>query len=156
MAQSEKDKKIELLVGALSVCLFVLIGLGLLIGAYVLHRSKEEFVANALTAEGTVVDFEVFTVGMHQSERREDRVPVIEFETEQGDEIRFTVDSYAAWADYSQGDTVTVLYDRNDPTDADIQAFYELWFFQLLIAVIGIAFIVVPPYTIRKYLKRTL
>jgi hypothetical protein len=81
-------------------------------------------------------------------------VPLVEFKTEDGQQARFTVDSYAAWPDYSKADTVTVLYDKNDPTNADIRAFYELWFFQLLMAFIGIAFIVVPPYTMSKYLKQ--
>ncbi len=146
-----QEQQTEMIVVILAVCFFMLIGLAMLIGAYFLHAAKRDFVRDAIRTTGTVVDFDILQTGMFQRDQRADRVPVVRFETRDGETVRFSVDSYAAWADYRIGDTVTVLYEKGNPSKADIQQFYELWFFQLLIAVIGVCFMIVPPYSIARH-----
>lgn len=143
-----------MIVGILAVSLFVLIGVGMLTGAYFLHAGKKDFVSHAVRTTGTVVDFDTLKTGMLQRDKREGRVPVVRFETPSGDPVRFTVDTYVAWADYRIGDTVTVLYEKGNPSNADIHQFYELWFFQLLMALIGICFVAIPPYAIARHIRQ--
>jgi hypothetical protein len=153
-AEHKKQQTTEIIVGILAVSLFVLIGFGMLAGAYSLHVGKKDFVRHAVRTTGTVVGFDTLKTGMFQRDQRESRVPVIRFETRNGEQVRFTVDAYAAWADYRTGDTVTVLYEKGKPSNADIQQFYELWFFQLLMALIGICFVAIPPYTIARHIRQ--
>jgi len=150
----DKEKQTEMIVGILSVCLFVFIGVAMLTGAYLLHADKKNFVRHAARTTGTVVDFDILQTGMFQKDQRADHVPVVRFNTHKGETVTFSVDSYAAWTDYRIGETVTVLYEKTNPSKADIQNFYELWFFQLLMAFIGVCFIVIPPYTIARHIRQ--
>lgn len=152
---SPATNKTELIVGSCCAALFALLGIGILIGAWALHRSKTEFARTAATAEGTVVDFATLDTGMMSGERTSQRVPVIRFTPADGEEVTLTVEAYAAWAEHERGDTVTVLYAPNDPAHAEIQTFYQQWAFQLIMAVIGICFVLVPPYTLWRHAKKS-
>ena len=153
-SENIKQQTTEKIEGILAVSLFVLIGFGMLTGAYFLHAGKKNFVSHAVRTTGTVVDFDTLKTGMFQSDQREGRVPVVRFETRNGETVQFAVDVHTAWADYRLGDTVPVIYEKGNPSKADIEQFYELWFFQLLMALIGICFIIVPPYSISQHIRR--
>lgn len=147
------SERTELMVGCLAAALFMLIGAGIIWGAWWLHGERADFVGRAKPASGEVIGFDTLTTGMLEKDERSHRVPVVRFNTLEGERVTFTADSYAAWATWQRGDQVDVIYDPAAPERARIQAFYQLWAFQLLMAVIGIAFILGPPFTLWRHFR---
>ena len=109
-----------------------LVGIGLLLLAFVLYQQTEAFIRRAWPAPGMVVGFE-------RGEGEERRpVPVVRFETPRGEEHRFRADLYVAWRDYGMGETVPVLYDPERPGDARVDDSLLLWVGPLVAAAFGL------------------
>ena len=122
----------------------VLLGVAavLVVVAAVVAVSTARFVANAERTEGTVID-------LSRSEDSEGSVtysPVVRF-TVEGRTIQFTSSSGSS-SPPSVGDRVEVLYDPDDPHDARLSGFLDLWLFPLvagaialIASVIGVVFL---------------
>lgn len=120
----------------------------LIVGAVLLVRTAQ-FVARAEHATGTVIDLSRET----DSEGQDIFYPVVRFTTADGDEIEFKSSSGSAPASESPGDRVDVLYDPNDPNDAQLGGFFHLWLFTIIPFAIGAAFIVVA-WFVRRHAPR--
>jgi Protein of unknown function (DUF3592) len=113
--------------------LFAGIGAVLIVVAAVMAVFTARFVATAERTEGTVID-------LSRSEDSEGSVtysPVVRF-TADGRTIQFTSSSGSS-SPPSVGDRVEVLYDPDDPDDARLSGFLDLWLFPLVAGAIGIA-----------------
>jgi hypothetical protein len=120
--------------------LFAGIGVLLLAVAAVTAFLTFRFVAGSERADGTVVD-------LRESYDSEDDTtsyyPVVRFETTEGRPVRFESD--VSTSD-DVGDTVDVLYDPDDPNDAKLAGFFNLWFLSLIFGALGAVFTGVGGY----------
>ncbi|WP_415903900.1 DUF3592 domain-containing protein [Neptuniibacter sp. QD48_55] len=118
--------------------LFSLIGLGLLILAFVLFTNTKSFLETAVTAEGTVIEL--------RASRSSDSLtyhPVVSFVTNEGQQVTFSSSAGSNPPSYSQGEVVEVLYQANSPQDAKINGFFTLWGGATIVAGLGAVFFIV-------------
>jgi predicted membrane protein len=52
------------------------------------------------------------------------------------------------------GENVEVIYDPDNPEHAVINTFAELWFAPLIMWLVGVGFVLGPPFTIWRYYKK--
>jgi hypothetical protein len=117
---------------------FTAIGVAaLLIGIFALWSATDLYAAGA-RAEGQVVEIresrsivteEVTTPAGREVRRDVERTsyaPVVRFTTQEGREIEFHGRG-GSGTDFAEGDTVTVVYDRDNPSRARIVSFVDLW-----------------------------
>jgi Protein of unknown function (DUF3592) len=124
--------------------LFAGIGVVLLAVTAVTAFFTLRFVTGSERADGTVVD-------LHESyDSEEDRTsyyPIVRFETADGRQIRFESD--VSTSD-DVGDTVEVLYDPDDPEDAKLAGFFNLWGLPLIAGALGAAFAGIGGYLVHR------
>jgi hypothetical protein len=125
---------------------FLAIGvLALVWGAVELTRTAH-FVRTSEHATGTVVDVSRET----DSDGDEFFYPVVRFTTADGEQIEFKSDSGSNPASHSTGDEVDVLYDPDDPRDAQLSGFFDLWLFTIVPFAIGAGFLAVATFQLRR------
>lgn len=113
------------------VCLALAVGLLAAGVATFIHTMR--FVAGAERATGTVIDLD--------SRTDSDGVtfyPVVRFTTAEGRTVEFVSSSGSSPPSESVGDEVEVLYDPDDPTDAQLSGFFHLWLWPLVLGPLGI------------------
>ncbi|MCS6782915.1 MAG: DUF3592 domain-containing protein [Gloeomargarita sp. SKYBB_i_bin120] len=131
---------------------FVLIGLALLgVGLWNAHRTWQ-FLQGAVKTRGEVVDIE--RRWSRRTEDIDDRrrasrysyslsyYPVVEYSLPNGRRVRFTAKVGSDPPRYRLGQIVEVLYNPNDPFDARIDNFLELWLGPLFWGGFGLFFLV--------------
>lgn len=122
--------------------LFVLIGLGLLAGAYFNYRSTKEFLRTALPATGEVIGYERHT----DSEGEISYYPVIIFTTAEGEEIEFTSSTGSGSRGYKIGSDIALRYDPALPFNASIDTPTDLWVGTGVLGFLGVAFTIVGSF----------
>lgn len=108
--------------------LFGAVGLMIVLGVLAWSLDTYQFVKNSTSTEGYVVALNAG--GSH---------PQIKFTTADGKEIEYAQNGLIGG--YRVGDTATVLYDRENPREASVDAFGALWGFNLLGLILGICFV---------------
>ena len=111
---------------------FSLVGLGMLVGAGFLITSTNEFINAAVSANGEVIGLE-----SRSSDDGTTYAPIVEFTTADRQRIEFTSSSSSNPPAYSTGEAVEVLYLADNPLDAKINGFMDLWFGSLMLVVMG-------------------
>ncbi|HVR65971.1 MAG TPA: DUF3592 domain-containing protein [Verrucomicrobiae bacterium] len=117
--------------------IFLLIGLGLLGGGAYSGVSTFDFLANAVSAPGVVIDLEA---RWDSDDGGYTYYPRVRFATEGGRPYEFTGDVGSSPASFDVGEEVRVLFDPADPSKARIDSFMQLWFTPLLLAGMGTVF----------------
>ncbi|MDX1459213.1 MAG: DUF3592 domain-containing protein [Marinobacter sp.] len=115
--------------------LFTLIGLGMLVGAFMLYSNTASFLDQAVSAKGEVVEL--------IRSRSSDSVsyyPVVVFEDSYGREVEFQSNTGSNPPSYSRGETVSVLYEESNPEGARINGFFSLWGAALIVGILGLVF----------------
>ncbi len=121
--------------------LFALIGLGLVIGGYFTYRHTFDFVENALMAQGTVTDL---TRSARSGSSGSDTYrPVVTFHDHEGQLVEFVSGVGSSPPAYRKGEVVEVLFLKEDPQDAEINSFFNLWFLPVLLSGMGAVFTLV-------------
>jgi hypothetical protein len=115
-----------------------LIGLSMLIGSFFLYQNTQDFLKDALQAEGTVIEL----VRSRSSDSTTYR-PVVEFKTQSGSVIEFTSSSGSNPPSYSKGEVVSILYHESSPEQAKINGFFSLWGLPLILGSLGAVFFLV-------------
>lgn len=123
------------------VCL--ILGLSLLGLSFYLYQSKQAFIANAETAQGTVVELIA-----SRSDKSTTYRPVITFTTKEGKQTEFTSSAGSNPPSYNQGEKVTVLYDPKNPVKADINSFSSLWLGAIIVGFIGFVFFLIGVFSV--------
>ena len=113
--------------GGILSYLFLLIGIGLLAGAGYIYSRTSDFVANASKAQGAVVALR-------------SGAPEVKFRTHDGREVQFTSSVSSKPPSYSVGETVEVLYRKERPDDAEINAWMTLWLGVIVLGGMGSGF----------------
>jgi len=120
--------------------IFTAVGLGLLIGAVLSFQHTRRFLATAISVPGIVTE----NVWQEQRSSNNNRggsfYPRIRFRTTQGQEISIITKTGTNPPSYRVNDTVTVLYDPQQPYHAAIRSFMELWFLPTLLCGMGMVF----------------
>lgn len=124
--------------GALTLvrALFLLVGLALIGGAVWSWQRTNAFVAEAITAYGTVIGLERSRSNDGGSTYR----PQVRFQTSDGRTVEFTSGMGSSPPAYDLDEVVPVLYRADDPQGAEIGDFLSLWFVTLMLAGIGSVF----------------
>jgi Protein of unknown function (DUF3592) len=113
------------------------IGIGLLAAGAATFVHTLRFVQGAERATGTVIELSEET----DSEGDVTFHPVVRFTTAEGRTVEFVSSSGRSPAPWSVGDRVEVLYDPDDPKDAELSGFFDLWLFPIAFTGVGVGFI---------------
>ncbi len=122
-------------IGAIAL---ILIGM-LCIAAGFLSRSKTtKFLESATRSTGVVTGFEEGTSGSSDTgDRNIIYRPIVEFKTATGEQITFTAKIGSQTKSYTEGDSITVHYQSDNPHNARIDSFLSLWLVPLIAWGIG-------------------
>lgn len=115
---------------------FMVIGLLFLVGAVWAWSSASTFIAHAESAEGTVIEL----VDVRDSDGGYTYAPRVHFETAKGREIEFTSNHSSNPPSFHEDQRVRVLYDPQEPYEAKIDSFGQLWAPAVFLAVFGAIF----------------
>jgi hypothetical protein len=111
-------------------------GICALIGGVFWYVQNVRFVQKAEHASGVVVD-------LTRSEGDQDEAdvyfPVVSFTTAEGETIQFESHSGSS-SPPDVGDSVGVLYDPDNPHDAKLSSFFDLWGFPGILVLLGAIF----------------
>ncbi len=119
----------------LFTAIFMLVGLGLLLGGGYAALRTQQFLGRAVSAQGTVVEL----VRSRSSDSTTYR-PVVQFTTSDGRPVEMVSSVGSNPPSYSVGETVQVWYDPAHPEDAKLAGFFSLWFLPLLLMGLGTVF----------------
>ena len=97
---------------------FLLVGIGMLAGSLSWYQNTQSFVAQAVKAEGTVVEL----LRSSSSDSITYR-PVVHFSNQNGEQIEFTSSAGSNPPSYSKGEKVEVLYLPTEPQNSKINGF---------------------------------
>lgn len=116
---------------------FMVVGVAMIALAGWLYESTRTFVAQAHTAQGTVVDL-ARSGGSKPTWR-----PKVRFELPDGEVIEFTGKVGSNPPSYQRGDRVEVLYLPEAPREAKIRDFLSLWFPATIVGGLGALFFLI-------------
>ncbi len=146
-----KQSSQEILTAVAAAVVFIAAGMVMIYWGLYFYGKIHSLRKNGVKTEGTILRYRRV-----QGHKTNDMmlVPVVEFQTNSGKTIivEGTVDNISLTKNIcSSGERVEIIYDPEDPKNAVINTFAELWFAPLLLWFIGSGFIIVPPFTIWKY-----
>ncbi len=118
--------------------IFTVAGLGMLIGAFYSFNNTREFLSDALTTQGKVVEL----VRSRSSDSITYR-PVVEFTTQDGLTIEFASSSGSNPPSYTRGEAVDVVYQESSPERAEINSFFSLWGAATVLGLLGSVFFII-------------
>ncbi|NEX23553.1 DUF3592 domain-containing protein [Thiorhodococcus mannitoliphagus] len=130
-----KTKPVARLINAL----FGLIGIGLLVGAYVSFEHTRDFNARAMRAEGVVQELILSRSGSG-TDRSTTYRPRVKFTTADGQRIDFVGKVGSNPPSYRPDERVTVLYLPDNPYRASISGFWQQWFLVVMLCGMGAIF----------------
>jgi hypothetical protein len=128
--------------------MFILIGFGLLgLGVYAFFRQRAR-IARSISTTGVVIEMvRQRATGEYLWSQTESGIkvrkkylyrPVIRFETQNGATIEFISGIAMRPAPYEVGERVEVIYDPQNPRQAQISRFVNLWFYTLMLLFFGL------------------
>jgi hypothetical protein len=134
--------------------LFLVVGLGVLVGGGFVAKERSDFLATARSATGEVVDFKRRT-STSDGKRKTTHYPIVRYQPPGHDApVEFQHDTGSSSPSYSRGENVKVLYSPADPGKAIIDAGIMNWFGPGLMIVLGGAFTVIGGLTLRSRLAQ--
>ena len=128
--------------------LIVANGIAFLAGAMLWAQSNLRFLAQASTAQGTVI-------ALQPDGHDIAKAPVVRFQAANGETIEFTLDTRSNPPGYTRGQQVEVLYHAAAPRDAKINGFGALWGFPIGLGCFGLVFLLVGGAIVLAARKRT-
>lgn len=120
--------------------IFLLSGVGLLIGGFVSAATTRAFLGQAVETRGEVVALE--EEPPTESGEAVMYRPVITYALPSGQKVRFKSKVCSNPAPYAIGDKIVVLYVRERPDQARIRSFRSLWLLSLILLGLGTVFAV--------------
>ena len=111
--------------------LFLLFGVGALVGGIVWGVNTKRFVDGASRASGTVIELQR---RQSSSDDSPSYYPVVRFTDAGGKDVTFTSSTGSNPPSKREGDKVDVLYDPRNPEKAELNSFFALWFGPLMVA----------------------
>jgi hypothetical protein len=124
--------------------LFLGVGVLIFVVGAVIGVFAYRFIAGSEEADGTVIDLK------ESYDSQDDTTvyyPIVRFTTAEGRTVEFESNVSSS---HDVGDRVEVLYDPDDPTDARLSGFFNLWFGSLAFGAVGIGFVAIGAYIVRR------
>ncbi len=118
---------------------FLVIGIGLLSGAFFMYRNIHQFIEESVATTGRVVDYETD----YKKGEKETYYPIVEFQTQAGETLQFRSDYGGSPAPFEKDEIVKVLYNPNTPQEAKINSFMSLWLGLAIVGPLGVIFFTV-------------
>lgn len=119
---------------------FGTVGVGMLAGSFFILSHTRGFIAGASEAEGKVIALDRSTSSSNSGSRSTAYRPVVGFASGTGKRFEFTSSVGSSPPSHRVGESVTVLYNPADPSNARIKSFVQLWFGFLIVFVLGLVF----------------
>ena len=119
---------------------FGLVGVSMLVGAWLLYRNASTFIASASKAQGEVIALQAV-----ESSRRNSSPtwrPRVRFKAPSGAIIEFSPSSSSNPPAYSEGEVVGVFFNPANPQDARLDGFFALWGGATIVGGLGAVFLV--------------
>lgn len=128
-------KKSNWIIGSI----FAAVGVVVLIIAWILFQKEQKFAKEAASAMGTVVE----SVYRKSRKGKITYYPVVEFQTVGGKRMTFRSNTGSKPPTYEDGEQVSVLYEKQNPANAKIAGFWELWGISVILGVFGVVLLLV-------------
>jgi hypothetical protein len=129
---------------------FLIAGLGMTTGGVYLGMKRMEFLQSALTASGTVVDFNSKT-STSDGTTTTTYYPLVEFSPDSDHRrVKFEHDIGSSHPSYRRGDVVQVLYSPKDSSEAIIDEGWMNYFGSILMVALGMIFMIISVSMIRR------
>ena len=129
--------------GTILPYVFALLGIGMLAGGIYLYDRTKDFLDQAVTAPGIVIELKQEKSSDSNNNTTYDYRPVVQFDTKDGQRIVFTSDTATNPPSYHTEDEVEVIYNPKEPLDAKINTFFSLWLGVILLLGLGAIFTIV-------------
>jgi len=114
---------------------YLVIGIGLFGGGIYSFLSTRDFIGEAATTGGVVIDLE----RAQDADGNDSYYPRVQFETN-GRSYQFRGQVGSGRGTFKVGEPVEILYDPADPYHARINSFIQLWFFPMFLGGMGVVF----------------
>ena len=115
--------------------LFIIAGLGTVFGSFLSFNHTQEFIKTASTVEGTVIE-----IRQKISKKSITYFPVFKYQTHQGKIVHIESSVGTNPPNYGVGAKVNVIYDPNDPNQAEINSFWSVWLLTVVFGALGSLF----------------
>jgi len=118
---------------------FSLVGVSMLVGAWLLYRNTSTFIASAGRAQGRVIELQ----SVESSRRNSSPTwrPLVRFKVPSGAIIEFAPSSSSNPPAYSKGEAVQVFFNPSHPEDARLDGFFDLWGGVAIVGGLGVVFL---------------
>ena len=118
---------------------FLIAGIGMLIGTLITFKSTYEFLKISVASQGTIVKL-IASRSTSSSGNSTVYRPVVQFIDQNGNQVEFVSSTGSNPPSYKIGEEVEVLYNPESPNEAKIKGFFTLWGGITVLGILGIAF----------------
>ena len=118
---------------------FGIVGVVMLVGAWLLYQNTTEFIASASRAQGEVI--ELLRVESSRRNSSDTWRPLVRFKAPSGEIVEFAPSSSSSPPAYDKGEVVGVFFDPADPKDARLDGFFDLWGGATIVGGLGAVFL---------------
>ncbi|WP_448564932.1 DUF3592 domain-containing protein [Thalassotalea ganghwensis] len=120
---------------AMMMVMFTLVGIIFLTISYNTYSDTKKFINSSALTTGYVVDiYDKYSGGSTTY------APIVEFSDSSGQVIRFTSKVSSNPASYRVGELVSIIYDKNHPSNAIINDFFSVYGSAIVTAILGCGF----------------
>lgn len=119
--------------------IFLVAGVGLLVGCFFAITRTQRFLANARGAQAEVIALQQrLGTGQERS-----YYPVLRYQTQEGSTQEVVSSVGSNPPRYKEGDSVDILYDPAEPDNVRIHTTFNVWAFPIILGGIGVIFLLV-------------
>lgn len=112
--------------------IFSLVGIGRLTGSFYNYNQTQRFISSSVSTSGIVSELRASV-----SDGSRVYYPTIQFKNQQGETIETELNIGSNPPEYTVGEQVTILYDPNNPQDANTNSFLSLYFVAVVLLGLG-------------------
>ena len=123
--------------------LFLIVGLGAVFFSYISFTGSQKFIKTSISADGTVTDIVQQTNTSDTNGRTTisyTYAPKISFTASDGKTYTFISSTSSNPSPYHDEETIKILYDPQNPYNAQINSFFDLWGLSIILGGLGVVF----------------
>ena len=121
--------------------LYLILGVLMFLGGLYITKSMSDFIDNALSAKGTVIEL---------VQKEDSLYPIVSFKDKTEKQHTFESNFGCSPACYKEQEQVTVLYSDGNVKAPKVSGFMSLWLPSLLLLGTGISFVIVSLFQIKR------
>jgi len=111
--------------------------------SFLIFKGKQEFLSNSILVEGKVEEI----IDNHRPTTVYAYTTIIAFYTENNKKIYFSPSVKSnSYPLYSVGEVVKLRYNKNNPSDVEIDGFFSIWLSVIIMGGLGIIFLTIGIY----------